>query len=475
MTTFYHFIVKYTNILKQLYTFLLVCLCSYVVTGQSEKLPNSFTYKVLGVDTYSPHLEELYNFDKQTFAFSAEYSRYIGNSISLSFPFRLGTMEYPYDVRDFRSGLNFYAQDVAFKYGFAQKEDKKIRPYISAGLGFLYLANAEKTWVTQFPIEQKWETQFPIELGVNYEFVEGIFLQLSTSYRFSTGAEAWHNGIGIQFQFETKKEETISSNDFSSTKGIGSDNSYKNTDIDFFLTVLDDHHASFAETEDSDKDGVPNSLDLCPNIYGEESCGGCPLLDDDMDGLANHEDRCPDIAGEMAFAGCPDTDGDRIANMFDLCPDVAGTRSCKGCPDMDNDKVPDAIDKCPTESGQADNEGCPKAKTIEDFVFKGIIKPIIFEGNQYILDRAAVKNLDYIILVMNRYPNFILSISQTIYDNENISEDDMLSNNRVKSCFQYLTRRGILKDQITYQYLGSISAVNNINLQQSIDFQLSIK
>lgn len=426
---------------------------------------------MLGVDTYSPYLEELYRFDKQTFAFSAEYSRYIGNSMSLSFPFRLGTMEYPYAVNSFYRNFHFYAQDVALKYGFSQRGDKKIQPYISVGLGALYLANSEKTLGENYPIEHKWEAQMPIELGINYQIMDGIFFQLSTSYRFSTGAEAWHNGIGLQFQFNTKTKEVIKSDKLSSSRGISYNNN-TTLNADLSLTLLDDHHLSIAETKDDDKDGIPNSLDLCPNVAGDESFGGCPLLDDDNDGLANHEDRCPTIFGEIAFAGCPDTDGDRIADVFDLCPNEPGTRACKGCPDMDNDKIPDAIDKCPTEAGWADNEGCPMAALGEELTFKGDIQPIIFENEQYYLNKSAVENLDNIILLMNRYPNSVLSISGIAYDSDDANFNEVLSDKRAKSCFQYLTKRGVSEDRMTYQGLGNLRSVPNQKLQRSVEFQL---
>jgi hypothetical protein len=461
--------------LKQFYLLIVALLCNYVVTGQSEKLPNSFTYKALGVDTYSPYLEELYQFDKQTFAFSAEYSRYIGNTMSLSFPFRLGTMEYPYAVNSFYRNFNFYAQDVALKYGFSQRGDKKIQPYISIGLGALYLLNSEKTWDSEYKIEQKWEAQVPIELGINYQIMDGIFLELSTAYRFSTGAEAWHNGIGIEFQFGTKKEvEITSSNEFSLSRSVTARDDYANMDGNFLSSLLDDHHLSMAETQDNDNDGIPNSFDSCPNVAGDKNSGGCPLLDDDNDGLENYEDRCPDVAGEIGFAGCPDSDGDRIADIFDLCPNEQGTRFCKGCPDRDNDGIPDAMDKCPTEVGGVDNEGCPMATIDEILGFKGIIPSIVFENEQYYLNRMAIGNLDNIILLMNRYPDAALSISGIAYDDEDSDFNKNLSDKRAKSCFQYLIKRGISEDRITYQGLGNSPSVDQVRLQKSVMFQLSM-
>ncbi len=190
---------KYTKKLRYFYTVIFIS-CYYLAFAQTKDLPNSFTYKVLGVDTYSPYLEQLYRLDKQTFGFSAIYNRYLNNSLSLSLPFRYGQMNYPYDVQDFYEGWTFYAQDVAVKYNFFTASDKKVRPYITGGLGFMYIKEAENNW----------ETQIPIELGINYEIISGIFIQVSTSYRLSNGADAWHNGIGIQFNFDTKAEAEVS-------------------------------------------------------------------------------------------------------------------------------------------------------------------------------------------------------------------------------------------------------------------------
>jgi hypothetical protein len=183
--------------LRYFYTLLLVA-CSFTAFSQTRELPNSFTYKVLGVDTYSPRLEQLYRFDQQTYGFSAVYSRYLNKGLSLSLPFRLGVMNYPYDIQGFYEGWNFYAQDVALKYNFLTESDKKVRPYMTGGVGLMYIAQAES----------KWERQIPIELGISYQFLPGIFVQVSTSYRLSNGANAWHNGIGLQFNFDSKATST---------------------------------------------------------------------------------------------------------------------------------------------------------------------------------------------------------------------------------------------------------------------------
>lgn len=448
--------------MKYLYTVILIS-CYCFAFGQTKELPNSFSYKVLGVDTYSPYLEQLFRFDQQTFGFSATYNRYLNESLSLSFPFRFGEMNYPHDVQDFYEGWNFYAQDVALKYNFFTASNKKVRPYITGGLGFMYIRQAEDNW----------ETQFPVELGINYQLMDGIFVQLSTSYRLSTGANAWHNGIGIQFNFNSNDETSATENrSISSAEQFTYDLS--SLDYSFYATVLDDHHFSEMETADDDNDGIPNASDLCPDVFGDEHARGCPISDDDNDGLANHEDRCPTTPGMLEFAGCPDTDNDRIPDIQDLCPNEPGVRSCKGCPDTDGDNVPDKLDKCPREKGRADNEGCPLMEYGE-VTLKGVFKPILFETNKHCLDSVDFSSLNYVIQVLNNQPNAVLSISGIAFDSDNDDLNEYLSIERAKVCFDYLVNHGIAEERLTYQGLGNSRLILKESRKKSVEFQLFIR
>ncbi|MEO0627811.1 MAG: DUF6089 family protein [Bacteroidota bacterium] len=109
--------------------------------------------------------------------------------------------------------------------------------------------------------------------------------------------------------------------------------------------------------KDSDKDGIPDETDACPEEAGPESTNGCP--DSDGDGLADRDDDCPDEAGEIALNGCPDSDGDGVADKDDACPDEAGVVALMGCPDSDGDGIADKDDECPDEAGIASLMGCP--------------------------------------------------------------------------------------------------------------------
>ena len=116
---------------------------------------------------------------------------------------------------------------------------------------------------------------------------------------------------------------------------------------------------------DTDKDGVEDNNDHCPNspLHKKVNKLGCPI-DADEDGLSDEEDVCPDKVGPKENLGCPwpDKDDDGIVDIKDDCPDQYGLYKFHGCPDADKDGVPDKLDKCPDVIGVQWLEGCPEQK-----------------------------------------------------------------------------------------------------------------
>ena len=118
---------------------------------------------------------------------------------------------------------------------------------------------------------------------------------------------------------------------------------------------------------DSDGDHVPDGIDQCPNTPAGATVDvrGCPS-DADGDGVPDGIDQCADTpAGTQVDArGCVgDSDNDGIADNLDRCAGTpAGAKvDASGCPvDSDHDGVPDGIDQCPdTPAGtQVDTRGC---------------------------------------------------------------------------------------------------------------------
>ena len=127
---------------------------------------------------------------------------------------------------------------------------------------------------------------------------------------------------------------------------------------------------------DEDHDGVPDYLDHCLGTpaaaIGLVDSVGCPL-DSDGDGVPDYLDECPDTPKEsfriyLDERGCPrDSDGDGVPDYKDKCPDTPeaawGLVDEDGCPlDSDDDEVPDYLDKCPDTQiealGFVDENGC---------------------------------------------------------------------------------------------------------------------
>jgi hypothetical protein len=111
---------------------------------------------------------------------------------------------------------------------------------------------------------------------------------------------------------------------------------------------------------DSDGDGVPDPLDICP--------GGDDNVDSDGDGVPDFCDVCPgfndaaDADGDGVPDGCDncvananptqtDSDGDAVGDACDIC--AGGNDNL----DADGDGVPDFCDACPGFDDAADADG----------------------------------------------------------------------------------------------------------------------
>ncbi|MGE0549379.1 MAG: choice-of-anchor D domain-containing protein [Kofleriaceae bacterium] len=131
--------------------------------------------------------------------------------------------------------------------------------------------------------------------------------------------------------------------------------------------------------DDTDGDGLLNSVDKCPKESEDndqfDDYDGCPDPDNDKDFFADDQDKCPndreDVDGYQDDDGCPepDNDEDGVVDLKDKCPlsaeDKDGFEDLDGCPEVDNDLdgILDLTDRCPIEAetinGVQDDDGCP--------------------------------------------------------------------------------------------------------------------
>ncbi len=232
---------------------------------------------------------------------------------------------------------------------------------------------------------------------------------------------------------------------------------------------------------DSDGDGIINRLDECPDEAGTVENDGCPgrASDRDGDGTSDDMDQCPDAPGPANTMGCPDTDGDGFADKNDRCPEKAGPYT--GCPDTDGDGVIDADDVCPEEPGGVTTKGCPELKEEEKEVLNFAMQAVQFETGSATLKSSSFDILDQIASIMKRYSAYKLRISghtDNVGDEEN---NQVLSENRAKACFQYLMSAGIAMERMSYQGFGEnkpIATNNNASgrrLNRRVEFDLYVE
>lgn len=183
------------------------------------------------------------------------------------------------------------------------------------------------------------------------------------------------------------------------------------------------------------------------------------MNDDDKDGVPNYLDEEPNSAEGMvvnnhgvADPTLTDTDKDGIADAYDKCPEAKGTFMSNGCPDSDNDGVADSEDKCPDAAGASWNNGCPGGNG--DNVV-GIKPP--FEGVTFPLGSSTLTNddkskLDRAADILKANPNYKLVIKG---HTDNIGEFDFnqeLSEERANSGKNYLLKKGA--DPMQIQTVG---------------------
>lgn len=229
---------------------------------------------------------------------------------------------------------------------------------------------------------------------------------------------------------------------------------------------------------DNDGDGLVDSEDKCPDLSedfdGNEDDDGCPDFDNDGDGIADAEDDCPnqpeDFDGDQDDDGCPDlvkdTDEDGVPDDADRCPlkpeDVDGFQDEDGCPDLDNDLdgIPDEVDSCPnapeTFNGFEDEDGCPDERPIEQqFILRGVN----FETGSAAITPDSYAILDQVVKTLVYYPEVRVEI-RGYTDSVGSEESNLrLSQRRADSVRQYLVNSGIEASRLTARGLGEADPV----------------
>jgi outer membrane protein OmpA-like peptidoglycan-associated protein len=319
-----------------------------------------------------------------------------------------------------------------------------INPYIIGG------------WA-ELDLDQAGDEQLPLN---GWEYGGGVKVALARLHGARIDLRLEARSVAVENDSPLSKDGEITNHLFA-TGGIhfeffGED---KDTDRDGVADPVDDcpdtPYGAIVDsrgcTQDSDDDGVPDGIDLClaTPAHAVVDSRGCPL-DTDNDGVVNGIDLCEGTppGALVDSTGCPlDQDGDGVPNGLDACADTPpGTAvDASGCPrDSDGDGVLDGYDKCEgTPKGvKVDDRGCPipETKLETDLAEAGLIRlsNIYFDTGTAKLKPESHAVIDEVAKVLTRWPSLKIEVGGHA---DSVGPDDMnldLSRRRAHAVLEYL-------------------------------------
>jgi OOP family OmpA-OmpF porin len=367
------------------------------------------------------------------------------------------------------SNDKFWTADLNIAYKFANgyilKESCWFDPYIYLGLGASSIKDLDATNGTTY---MKQVTG----VGFNFWLTENVGLNFQGAYNYmitpklsTTNAKRddyMGYTMGVKFRFGAKDtdKDGVKDKDDQCPEIPGKVELAGCPDKDNDgIADKDDAcpdvagKPEFKGCPDTDGDGIIDSEDACPTVAGVKECAGCP--DKDGDGIADKDDKCPDVFGKKECIGCPDKDGDGIADNDDACPDTKGSAQYHGCPDTDGDGIIDKDDKCPDVFGVASNYGCPEVKKFEFF------KVVYFDHDIAVLVTKYLKTLDEVVTIMNEHSEVSVSVEGHADSIGNDAYNMRLSEKRADYVIKYLVKKGIAKERLVKSFFGETKPVGD--------------
>jgi outer membrane protein OmpA-like peptidoglycan-associated protein len=311
------------------------------------------------------------------------------------------------------TGIKFYLDVTAMANLKLLSDQYVVSPYLSLGAGVSKAGGYYGAFI-------------PTGVGLQINLFDESFIMINSQYRIPvTENVAYHLYHSVGFAGALRKRKVIE--------------------------VAPLPIPAVEAPKDSDKDGILDENDKCPDIPGIASFQGCP--DRDGDGIIDGEDKCPDVAGLAKYQGCPvpDTDKDGINDENDKCIDVPGFARYQGCPvpDTDGDGVNDEEDKCPTEKGLAENHGCP---VLADYSFNA--DNVQFVTGSAKLTTKAKAELDKGAAILTEHTALNVSINGYTDNTGKAASNLVLSQKRADAVMAYLVAKGVNATRITAKGFG---------------------
>jgi len=352
--------------------------------------------------------------------------------------------------------------------------DKYVQPYVLAGAGMDMWKMTTQEASTSF-------SAWPAE--TEYSFTD-------LSAKLGAGLNIW---LGEHWTFDLQGKfslflSNLSADDDTIYYGDMSEKSQRAFTAYFQPSIGISYY--FGGRKDTDKDGVDDKADKCPDtpLGAVVDAAGCPL-DSDGDGVYDGLDKCLDTprGAKVDITGCPiDSDGDGVYDGLDKCADTPANSKVDnvGCPidtdkdgvpdyrdkqintpagvivdndgvgkDTDKDGVYDGLDRCPTTAAgvQVDKFGCPVE--VKQPVEK-ITLNIKYATGSYEPDQPAKQTLDDLASTMKAYVDYRIEIDGFTDDVGGEQANLTLSQKRADAVMQYLLNQGIEADRMVAKGFG---------------------
>jgi outer membrane protein OmpA-like peptidoglycan-associated protein len=506
---------------------LLLCLSLSQLSAQNYPLDQGISVRAVFMDYQSQNGGDLTEFQAYHHGFELGYQKMLSDNFNLYVPFKVGVVNRS-EVSTECLHKSIYGLDAQLQYLF-QKPTSIVSPFVVGGIGGVYEQDGDLN------------VQFPLGVGLQYTLAPNARLVWQSEYRVSLAEDRnnLHHGIGFIYGLnkmdkmpkEMKKETTgdrdgdgleddidlcpdmagpIELNGCPDKDGDGiadyKDKCPNYIGLEAFdgcpdsdgdgISDNDDECPNMAGTvanngcpqkeADRDGDGVLDKDDRCPDRAGSISNNGCPQVvvqaaDSDGDGIVDSDDRCPNTPGVSSAQGCPDRDGDGVADASDKCPTLPGLRTYNGCPDSDGDGLDDSRDRCPNQAGSVDNNGCPGMNAADRQVLEVAMRAVQFDSGKATFKSESYRVLNQVLDIMQRYPNYFISIEGHTDSSGGSALNQSLSEKRAKACRDYLVNKGISSSRLSYvgygeaQPIADNSTETGRKLNRRVEFNASIR
>lgn len=412
---------------------------------------------------YSGELDnQFFRFGKRNDGFGLAASRYL----SPSFDATMGLDYYRLNIsgtigeHSYKVNGNIFSPSILFSYkftnGYLLPESSRLKPYLGAGIHYFAGSTKGQSHDLQGdPFRHTVdEVAFNYAAGVKYRITHKVsffaeFTGLLATTDELDGASLnrkndkfWGGRIGIFIKIGGPKD--------SDRDGVP-DVKDECPDTPFGVEV-DEKGCPL----DRDGDGIPDYQDDCPDIPGIPEFNGCP--DTDGDGIPDHSDDCPELPGIPKYNGCPDSDGDGVIDPKDFCPDTPpGVKVDEfGCPiDSDGDGLTDDVDQCPEEWGPLEYMGCPDPPDPGWPAMNEETPPeVYFETDKHDLSPEAEEELNKMVRFLMENPNMNIRLYGQADPRGSTEHNKALSARRVDAVKQFLMRKGIPESRINVRAIG---------------------